>query len=129
MFDKLIKINNKLKLFEFYTAEELWNDNYRSTQIFQYHLNETVDVSSRNHQFIVDSVDWIYERFRLGKVSRIADLGCGPGLYSKRFAEKGFKVTGIDFSKNSITDVFGNVAGAEYSEKGDEFAVIAERRV
>ncbi len=102
MFDKLVKINNKPKPFEFYTAEELWDDNYRSTQMLQYHLNETVDVSSRNHQFIVESADWIIEHFRLGKSSGIADFGCGPGLYSKRLAEKGLKVTGIDFSRNSI---------------------------
>jgi 2-polyprenyl-3-methyl-5-hydroxy-6-metoxy-1,4-benzoquinol methylase len=32
----------------------------------------------------------------------ILDLGCGPGLYTEIMAERGHKVTGIDFSKNSI---------------------------
>ena len=39
----------------------------------------------------------------------IIDFGCGPGLYTTRLAEKGAKVTGIDFSKNSI-DHAKNVA-------------------
>lgn len=32
----------------------------------------------------------------------ILDLGCGPGLYTEILAKKGHKVTGIDFSENSI---------------------------
>ena len=32
----------------------------------------------------------------------ILDLGCGPGLYSEKLAEKGHIVTGMDFSSNSI---------------------------
>jgi SAM-dependent methyltransferase len=30
------------------------------------------------------------------------DLGCGPGLYTEKIARLGHKVTGIDFSQNSI---------------------------
>lgn len=30
------------------------------------------------------------------------DLGCGPGHHSKIFAEKGFKVTGVDYSPTMI---------------------------
>ena len=32
----------------------------------------------------------------------ILDLGCGPGHHSKIFAEKGFKVTGVDYSPTMI---------------------------
>jgi SAM-dependent methyltransferase len=34
--------------------------------------------------------------------TEIADFGCGPGLYTNRLAERGVKVTGIDFSKTSL---------------------------
>ena len=34
--------------------------------------------------------------------TKIADFGCGPGLYSSRLARRNAKVTGIVFSKNSI---------------------------
>jgi SAM-dependent methyltransferase len=36
------------------------------------------------------------------KDTKIADFGCGPGLYTTRLARKQAKVTGIDFSKRSI---------------------------
>jgi 2-polyprenyl-3-methyl-5-hydroxy-6-metoxy-1,4-benzoquinol methylase len=34
--------------------------------------------------------------------TRIADFGCGPGLYASRLAKLGARLTGIDFSKRSI---------------------------
>jgi len=33
---------------------------------------------------------------------KILDLGCGPGLYAEQLAAYGHRVTGIDFSQNSI---------------------------
>jgi SAM-dependent methyltransferase len=70
--------------------------------MLSFHLNESIDVSSRNAQFIQRSVDWIFARFALSAVSSIADFGCGPGLYTTRLAQKQVKVTGIDFSRRSI---------------------------
>ena len=102
MFKKLKEINSKPKPFEFYTAAELWTNEHTAEQMLKYHLNEDIDVSSRNKKFIKKSVDWIYSHFNLNENSKIADFGCGPGLYTTRLAEKGAKVTGIDFSKNSI---------------------------
>jgi len=67
-----------------------------------YHLNQTIDASSRNHQFIEHSVEWITKRFGISKGTTISDFGCGPGLYTTRMAEKGAAVTGIDFSGNSL---------------------------
>ena len=58
MFDKLEKINAKPKPFEFYTAEELWTDEHTSEQMLQFHLNESIDLSSRNHAFIDRSAEW-----------------------------------------------------------------------
>lgn len=102
MFNNLIQINQKPKPFEFYTAHDLWADPYRSKQMLQYHLNESIDASSRNHKFIEKSVEWICSQFNLNANSKIADFGCGPGMYASRLAQKGFDVTGIDFSSNSI---------------------------
>ena len=102
MFNQLKEINSKPKPFEFYTAAELWTNDHTANQMLKYHLNEDIDVSSRNKKFIEKSVEWIYSHFKLNESSNIADFGCGPGLYTTRLAEKGAKVTGIDFSKNSI---------------------------
>lgn len=102
MFSELEKINARPEPFEIYTAEELWNDEYTSEKMLQCHLNESIDVSSRNKNFIDKSVKWISSNFRVNGNFSICDFGCGPGLYTSRLAGKGAKVTGIDFSRRSI---------------------------
>ena len=102
MFEELEKINNHPEPFQFYTASDLWTDEYTSSQMLSYHLNEDVDISSRNVEFINNSVEWITSRFNVGKGTSIADFGCGPGLYTTRLARHQANVTGIDFSGRSI---------------------------
>jgi 2-polyprenyl-3-methyl-5-hydroxy-6-metoxy-1,4-benzoquinol methylase len=102
MFEELQEINKRPAPFEFYTAPELWTNEHTSKQMLQYHLNEDIGVSSRNINFINRSVNWIIDRFSLNSDSHIIDFGCGPGLYTTRFAEKGIPVTGIDFSERSL---------------------------
>ncbi len=102
MLEELEKINTRPKPFEFYTASDLWKDEHTSEQMLAFHLNENIDVSSRNAKFINRSVEWIASHFNVGAGTKIADFGCGPGLYATRFAQKQANVTGIDFSKRSI---------------------------
>lgn len=102
MFKELEKINNRPRPFEFYTASELWTNEHTAEQMLQYHLNESIDVSSRRAEFIDRSVEWIVSRFGVESTTTVADFGCGPGLYAKRLAEAGAQVTGIDFSENSL---------------------------
>jgi SAM-dependent methyltransferase len=70
--------------------------------MLSFHLNETIDVSSRNAEFINRSVDWIASEFNIVRGLKIADFGCGPGLYTAPLAKRGANVTGIDFSGRSI---------------------------
>ena len=102
MFQELKEINSRPTPFQFYTADELWTDEYTSKQMLEYHLNESIDVSSRNKSFIDCSVEWIVSHFGVDDNTDIADFGCGPGLYTNRLAERGAIVTGIDFSENSL---------------------------
>jgi SAM-dependent methyltransferase len=102
MFEELEKINARPKPFEFYTASDLWTDEHTSKQMLSYHLNKDIDVSSRNADFIDRSVKWIVSRFGIRDGKKIADFGCGPGLYTEKLAKKQAHVTGIDFSKRSI---------------------------
>jgi 2-polyprenyl-3-methyl-5-hydroxy-6-metoxy-1,4-benzoquinol methylase len=102
MFNELKEINSRPAPFQFYTADELWANEHTSKQMLEYHLNESIDVSSRNKSFIERSVDWIVSHFRVDNKTEIADFGCGPGLYTSRLAERGAIVAGIDFSENSI---------------------------
>ncbi|WP_222842181.1 class I SAM-dependent methyltransferase [Endozoicomonas montiporae] len=62
------------------------------------HLNESIDISSRNHEFINRSVDWIVSHFGIDSNTSIIDFGCGPGLYTSLFAKHKANVTGVDFS-------------------------------
>ena len=102
MFETLKKINERPKPFEVYTADKLWTDSHTSKQMLVYHLDENVDAASRNTAFIEKSIEWMVAKFNLGNESKICDFGCGPGLYTNRFAETGAAVTGIDFSENSL---------------------------
>lgn len=102
MFEFLLEVNRRPEPFSEYTACELWTDPHTSEQMLIYHLDETVDAASRNHDFINRSADWILSHFKLGAGARVADFGCGPGLYAQRLARAGLRVTGIDFSTSSL---------------------------
>jgi len=106
MFKELERINERPKPFQFYTASDLWTDEHTSKQMLSFHLNETIDVSSRNAEFITRSVDWIAAEFNIGRGYKIADFGCGPGLYAAPLAKREANVTGIDISGRSIEYAF-----------------------
>jgi cyclopropane fatty-acyl-phospholipid synthase-like methyltransferase len=102
VFEKIENINTRPDPFEFYTASDLWTDEHTSKQMLSCHLNEEIDLSSRNTAFIDRSAEWITSYFNVGAGTKIADFGCGPGLYAMRLAKKQADVTGLDFSKRSI---------------------------
>lgn len=102
MFEELEKVNKRPEPYERYTAQMLWNDEYISKKMLEFHLDEKNDIASRNKVFIDKAVEWTVSRFHVGDDTTICDFGCGPGLYAERFAERGADVTGIDFSENSI---------------------------
>ena len=102
LFETLESANTKPAAFSVYTAKELWTDEHTSEQMLAYHLNGEIDVSSRRTSFIDASVRWMTNCFELSANSRIIDFGCGPGLYTSRFADLGAAVYGVDFSARSI---------------------------
>ncbi len=97
---QLIKTSQKPKIYTEGTAV-MWVDDYISTQLLETHLNQNTDLASRKDTTISSTVEWILKKVPGNKLT-ILDLGCGPGLYSEKLAERGHKVTGIDFSCNSI---------------------------
>jgi cyclopropane fatty-acyl-phospholipid synthase-like methyltransferase len=102
MFEELEKINARPEPFQHCTTGDLWTDEHTSEQMLSFHLNEDVDIASRNGAFIDRSVEWIASHFDVRPGVKVADFGCGPGLYTTRLARKDAEVTGIDFSKRSI---------------------------
>lgn len=67
------------------------------------HLDPTNDAASRQPKKIDGIVEWIIQLMDLRLGDQVLDLGCGPGLYAMRFAQQGLKVTGVDYSQNSIS--------------------------
>lgn len=81
----------------------MWEDEYISKQLLEVHLNQHIDLASRKESTITQTVEWILNKSEAtSQKLNILDLGCGPGLYAEKLAEKGHSVTGLDISKNSI---------------------------
>lgn len=83
-------------------VEKFWDDPYISQQMLKAHLDPSIDAASRKPETIDKTVRWLDEYMGLPSGSPVVDLGCGPGLYCKRFARLGYRVTGVDISFNSI---------------------------
>jgi len=97
----IVSKSGKPKIYEKGTAF-MWTDQHISKQLLDIHLNPDIDLASRKKSSIDKTANWILEsQMGKGKLS-ILDLGCGPGLYTEIFAEKGHQVTGMDISRNSI---------------------------
>lgn len=80
----------------------MWTDEHISKQLLNIHLNPDIDLGSRKMSTIIKTANWILDTQKSKNKLNILDLGCGPGLYSEIFAQKGHSVTGIDISKTSI---------------------------
>ena len=83
-------------------GEELWNDRHISKRMLEAHFSSETDAASYRSQKIRAICDYLPQRMQLKKGAPIIDLGCGPGLYSELLAQRGFDMTGIDRSENSI---------------------------
>ena len=92
LFDTLESVSSRPAPFSSYTAETLWNDDHISKQMLRFHLDQNTDLASRKIAFIDESVAWMAERFHIGPGARIADFGCGPGLYASRLARLGARI-------------------------------------
>lgn len=101
MYSDLNDFNRKPEPFSRYTTDMLWTDPWIAQQMLKMHLDESTDLASRKSQTIDDIVGWLDRKIGLsGKTA--CDLGCGPGLYARRMATRGARVTGIDFSAGSL---------------------------
>ena len=100
-FERLKALRQKPPVFE-PGEPKFWDDPHISQQLLQAHLDPDVDAASRRPEIIDQTVDWIVERLELVAGDTLLDLGCGPGLYGKRWAKYGLRVTGVDISPASI---------------------------
>lgn len=94
------------------TGLSIWTDPYIQERMLEAHLDPWSDAASRNGESIGIIVDFINKH--ISRQSRLLDLGCGPGLYAEKLAEKGHIVTGIDFNRKAIEYASGRDKGITY---------------
>ena len=101
MYEMLKKLAVRPEPWSSMTTKDLWTRPHIARQMLAYHLDQDTYLASRPIAVIEKIVDWLDKELSLGG-KRVCDLGCGPGLYSTRFAERGAEVTGVDFSPTAI---------------------------
>lgn len=79
----------------FKNSERIVNDAYNR-------MNLTVQAWNKHHE---NEVDFIMKYFQDFKIERVFDFGCGNGRHALEFARRGYKVTGIDYSKRNIEQI------------------------
>ncbi len=79
-----------------------WNDAEFSARMLREHLDQTHDRASRRAATIEAHVDWISNHLLADAPGHVADLACGPGLYTERLAELGCTCLGVDISPASV---------------------------
>jgi len=101
---KLINVVNRKKVPNPWEEGEKipWDDPEFSRRMLKEHLSQKHGAASRRTPTIKKHVDWIHNFVLDRKLSRILDLGCGPGLYAARLAALGHVCRGIDFGPASI---------------------------
>ncbi|MBL4789370.1 MAG: class I SAM-dependent methyltransferase [Kordiimonadaceae bacterium] len=101
MFNDLVGLNKRPDPFSVYTVDVLWTDPHISARMLDFHLDAGSNRASRRAASIEGTIGWMDRRFSF-KDKSVCDLGCGPGLYSAQMAQRGARVTGVDFSPCSI---------------------------
>lgn len=103
MYEKIINSLKSRPALYAPSSAPFWDDGHISKYMLEAHLKPDADGASRQHSFIQESVDWITDLSRPGPGTKLLDLGCGPGIYAERFCQAGFQVTGLDFSRRSVS--------------------------
>ncbi|MEI7849641.1 MAG: class I SAM-dependent methyltransferase [Chloroflexota bacterium] len=101
IINQLLQLQEKPALFA-PGEEHFWTDPHIASQMLAAHLNPNLDAASRRPEIIQKSTDWIMQHLDLQAGDQVLDLGCGPGLYASQLARHGLRVTGLDFSQNSL---------------------------
>lgn len=101
MWQKIQNFAQKPALYQRSNAK-FWDDPHLSQSMLKAHLNPHLESATRKLDFVTSSVEWISRILPAQKYPRLMDLGCGPGIYGELFYSKGYSVTGVDLSKNSV---------------------------
>jgi SAM-dependent methyltransferase len=79
-----------------------WNDPTFSERMLREHLDDSHGAASRRTAERILQLDWLWSRLALSPGAEVLDVTCGPGFYAVPLAQRGCRVTGIDFAPASI---------------------------
>lgn len=83
-------------------SSEYWTNPFLTGRILKGHLDESEPGGSKSDSFIENTIRFINRIAPVSRGRKVVDLGCGPGLYCQKLAHRGYAVTGIDISSNSL---------------------------
>ncbi len=99
--DEFKKLTTKPNIFEKGTSG-LWDDKHVSKELLKMHLDDEHQSASRPKDTIISEAKFITSYTKMNEKCSVLELGCGPGLYTKEFANTGAQITALDISKNSL---------------------------
>lgn len=79
-----------------------WDDPAFSKRMLREHLDDSHGAASRQAAERELQIEWLWSKLSLQPGAHVLDVTCGPGLYAVALAERGCRVTGVDFSPASI---------------------------
>lgn len=79
-----------------------WDDPDFSRRMLREHLDESHGAATRQTPERARQLDWLWAHLGLQPGQRLLDVTCGPGLYAVPLAQRGCRVTGIDFAPASL---------------------------
>lgn len=101
MYERLKELALRPEPWSVSTVKELWTRPHLAGEMLKHHLSQDSAHASRPVVDIDRVIAWLDGQLELAG-RRVIDLGCGPGLYARRMARRGARVTGVDFSANSL---------------------------
>lgn len=86
-----------------YNSNNIWTNDQLKEIVFNSYFTADIEGGSEDESKINSTVEFIVNNFPTQKYPRILDLGCGPGFYSYKLAQKNYLVTGIDISDVALS--------------------------
>lgn len=83
-------------------AANFWDDEHVSRLLLEKYLESDIGDAGGYRDDVAHTVEWVAAAVPPARHPDLLELGCGPGLSAECFADKGFRVTGVDFSRRSI---------------------------